>query len=168
MDGLEVARWIRDAGMTMPVIALTAKAFKEDQEACFAAGMNDFLTKPIDFDLLEKAMNRWISSLSNDASDESQLAELLRKMFGEEDFNEAYGIVRGELESIREQVRVALRQHNTQALGDIVHRLKGIAGNYGLLALARACEAFEESAESDSAELIQTLEQSITALLGAD
>ncbi|NCF32993.1 MAG: response regulator [Proteobacteria bacterium] len=168
MGGLEVARWIRDAGMTMPVIALTAKAFKEDQEACFAAGMNDFLAKPIDFDLLEKAMNRWVSSVSNDASGESQLAELLRKMFGDEDFNEAYGIVRGELESIREQVRVALRQHNTQALGDIVHRLNGIAGNYGLLALAKACEAFEESAESDSAELIQTLEQSITALLSPD
>jgi CheY-like chemotaxis protein len=36
------------SGKHVPIVALTARAFKEEQEKCIAAGMNDFLTKPIE------------------------------------------------------------------------------------------------------------------------
>ena len=60
MDGLELVRWIRQAGIMVPVIALTAKAFKDDEAACLAAGMDGLLTKPIDFELLEHTVAQWI------------------------------------------------------------------------------------------------------------
>ena len=41
MDGIEAARWIRNNGYSLPIIALTAKAFMEDEKACLDAGMND-------------------------------------------------------------------------------------------------------------------------------
>ena len=44
MDGIEAARWIRNNGYSLPIIALTAKAFMEDEKACLEAGMNDFMT----------------------------------------------------------------------------------------------------------------------------
>ena len=65
MDGLETTRRLRagDAGprgLAIPVIALTAQAFDSDRDACLAAGMNDFVTKPIDPDALWQALARWI------------------------------------------------------------------------------------------------------------
>ncbi len=64
MDGLEVTRRIRagHAGAVaqgLPIIALTANAFAEDRASCLAAGMNDFLTKPVLADRLIDAVRRW-------------------------------------------------------------------------------------------------------------
>jgi signal transduction histidine kinase/CheY-like chemotaxis protein len=61
VDGLDAARRIRAAeaerdGIRTPIIALTANAFAEDQETCRAAGMDGFLTKPIDRDRLIAAL----------------------------------------------------------------------------------------------------------------
>ncbi len=64
MDGLEVTRRLRageagDAGRSVPIVALTANAFSEDREACLRAGMNDFLTKPVQARSLMAAVDRW-------------------------------------------------------------------------------------------------------------
>lgn len=64
MDGLETTRRLRagDAGprgLAIPVIALTAQAFDSDRDACLAAGMNDFLPKPVDIQHLISAVNHW-------------------------------------------------------------------------------------------------------------
>lgn len=64
MDGLETTRRLRageagPTGITLPIIALTAQAFEVDRAACLAVGMDDFLTKPVDIDQLEQAIERW-------------------------------------------------------------------------------------------------------------
>lgn len=60
LDGIETVRIIRrDFSPTLPVIALTAYAMKEEVEKCLAAGMNDFLIKPIDAEMLRKKIYEW-------------------------------------------------------------------------------------------------------------
>jgi len=61
MDGYAAMRKIReDANMkSLPVIALTAKALKEDREKCISAGANDYLAKPVDYDMLIGLAEAW-------------------------------------------------------------------------------------------------------------
>jgi PAS domain S-box-containing protein len=59
MDGLETTRIIRKSTMPQPwIIALTGNAFDEDRQTCLDAGMNDFVTKPIDIPELQKSLLR--------------------------------------------------------------------------------------------------------------
>jgi len=65
MDGLEATRRIRANPKLaqLPVIAVTAKAMKDDQEQCRRAGANDYLAKPIDLDRLFSLMRVWMPSI---------------------------------------------------------------------------------------------------------
>jgi CheY-like chemotaxis protein len=62
MDGYEAMRRIREdpALRKLPIIALTARAMKDDQEKCLAAGANDYLAKPIDVDKLLSLVRVWL------------------------------------------------------------------------------------------------------------
>jgi hypothetical protein len=62
MDGLEAARRIRTSARhaQTPIIAMTANAFAEDRVKCFAAGMNDFLAKPVHPEVLFATLARWL------------------------------------------------------------------------------------------------------------
>jgi two-component system, sensor histidine kinase len=57
MDGVEATRAIRKKGYTLPIIAVTANAFAKDREVCLAAGMTDFLPKPVSRQALIKVLS---------------------------------------------------------------------------------------------------------------
>lgn len=67
MDGLEATRQIRawekaNGQPRLPIVALTAGAFAEDYERCTAAGMDDFLAKPINHEQLQLLLGQWLGS----------------------------------------------------------------------------------------------------------
>ncbi|MBV9512318.1 MAG: response regulator [Caulobacteraceae bacterium] len=60
LDGRAAAQALRARGCRTPIIALTADAFEEDRRACLAAGMDDFLTKPLEQAVLRAMLRRWV------------------------------------------------------------------------------------------------------------
>jgi CheY-like chemotaxis protein len=63
MDGIEATQAIRRQSKwsKLPIIALTAKAMKDDQERCIQAGANDYIPKPLDVDMLLSLLRVWMS-----------------------------------------------------------------------------------------------------------
>ncbi len=71
MDGYEATRQIRAMGgkyLNLPIIALTAFAMAEDRDVCLAAGMDDYVTKPVDRQLLQKVITKWVCTDSHSSA----------------------------------------------------------------------------------------------------
>ncbi len=65
MDGFEASRKIRDpqsavCDQSIPIVAMTANVMRGDREKCVAAGMNDYISKPVDPEDLQKVLQRWL------------------------------------------------------------------------------------------------------------
>jgi two-component system, sensor histidine kinase and response regulator len=67
MDGFDATRAIRRSetgGRHTPVIAMTASALSGDRERCLAAGMDDYISKPIKLHVVAAVLERWLAPLS--------------------------------------------------------------------------------------------------------
>jgi two-component system sensor histidine kinase/response regulator len=65
LDGFETTRIIRESNKfysAIPIIAMTANAMKGDDAKCIDAGMNDYISKPIDGDVFKQKLDQWIGT----------------------------------------------------------------------------------------------------------
>ena len=163
MDGLAATAAIRSqeqvAGGRTPIIALTAAAMQGDREQCLAAGMDDHVTKPIDPDVLARAVSRWIplrrraagqSGLTSAARisslpvDAGILAQL-REAGGQEVVDVALaGFLDSAPPSISD-LRLAARAGDAKTLSFLAHRFKGTCSAVGARQLADICGQLEHA-----------------------
>jgi PAS domain S-box-containing protein len=164
MDGYEAARAIRDAeratGRRIPIIAISANPFEADRRNALAAGMDDYLCKPVRAAEVGRILARWLSGEDSaearpSAVDPAVLDGLLElQMEGEPDiivtltdiFLKAGPDRLGEL-------RRAAEALDARALERAAHALKSSSAQLGARRLAALCASLEDGARSRPAEL---------------
>jgi two-component system, sensor histidine kinase and response regulator len=79
MDGFEatqhIREWERERGSHIPIIAMTAHAMQGDRERCLEAGMDDYVSKPIEPKVLFAALDRWLRSTESTTRDEMEVPQ---------------------------------------------------------------------------------------------
>lgn len=152
MDGPAAARAIRAAGaVDLPILALSGSAFPADVEACLAAGMNGFLTKPLAMAALDDALRGiarprpWERPVLLDGE---RLALLARELPAD--------LMRASLAacllSLDQSAASLAGGADRDAVGALAHRIAGTAATYGLAALRAAALAAEAAAKDPAAD----------------
>jgi PAS domain S-box-containing protein len=179
MDGYELAQAIRKresvTGQHIPIIALTANSAKDAAKACVAAGMDDFLVKPVHLHQLNNTLNKWLgagehsappASVAESGAEATAAAPAyddylrnLAEMLGDDDIEEAGRMLHGFLESAREclqEARDALQTpRNAQNFVRAAHKLKSSARMIGATALSDLCQRAEQAGLRKDWELMQ-------------
>jgi len=165
MDGYDLVRAIRleeEGKSHIPIIAITADALKGTAEKCLAAGMDDYLTKPIQLEDFARAISNWMPVSNSDETDRSDVAEapergeavdatVLPKLLGSEDPKTLVGFYASFISSSEETVvgvGTAFASQNAMEIGRLAHKLKSSAKTVGALALSDCCLALEQAGKA--------------------
>jgi two-component system sensor histidine kinase/response regulator len=175
MDGLEATRALRadQAFRDLPIIAMTANAMKQDLDACLEAGMNDYVTKPIERAVLARTLQKWIPSAAS-AIAEPQSAAILpvRSDLPGIDVEGTIRRLGVPFESLRgmllrfadgerptlEALRGAVAAGDAVAASRHAHAIAGAAGNLGAGPLRDAAKALETAGRANDAGLSDLLQ----------
>lgn len=140
MDGFEATREIRVLDKDIPIIAMTAYASKEDRTKCFEAGMNDFLTKPLDLRKVSKLLGveeQYLSDLSGESIDKTyEQTEVERQAhylvdaigFDYETCHELIITYVNQAIEIFEAIETLDKEKNYEEVLKKVHQIKGATG----------------------------------------
>jgi CheY-like chemotaxis protein/HPt (histidine-containing phosphotransfer) domain-containing protein len=165
MDGYEATREIRrlqHPSSNIPVIAMTANAMVGDREKCMEAGMDDYISKPIDAKKFIALISRWLSQMSTSQlipentyalPERRKTTEMPVDIIHLETFTDGDKDVEQQLFSLfleqadisLSRLRDAISSHDNEEWRSASHKFKGAAANLGAKKLSEICHAAESA-----------------------
>ncbi len=175
MDGYGLTGAIRaeqaDSGERLPIIAITANALQGEAERCLEAGMDDYLSKPVEMRLLQRMLVKWLprerSFAADSAMPEVQAVEpapgngapvdpsAIKEMFGDDEI--VLEILREFIEPAADNVAEILNAWQTKdaaGVGAAAHKLKSSARTIGANSMADLCAELELAGKNNDPDTI--------------
>jgi two-component system sensor histidine kinase/response regulator len=183
MDGFEATRRIRkwETGLHqhVPIIAMTAHAMKGDRERCLEAGMDDYVSKPLEKSILISALNRWIESGETRENTSVQSGETILGSHDQKEVPQSTSMSNTNglpmdiertlarfsddrsllIEMSREyisgfpkrieEIKTAMEHRNIPDLSRLAHNLKGLSANFSTDAITRLAAELEACGRLD-------------------
>jgi CheY-like chemotaxis protein/HPt (histidine-containing phosphotransfer) domain-containing protein len=162
MDGFEATAAIRrkekESGSHIPIIAMTAHAMKGDRERCLEAGMDDYLSKPIQPQSLKEVIGRWVDkgvpekpeaalADSSEASEVFDKSGFLERLGGDESlFRKLLSMFLDDAPMQIEKMQQHLKDEDLAGVQLRAHSLKGVAMSIGGKALQEVASEIEVAA----------------------
>lgn len=171
LDGYETTREVRrleQGGQRTPIIAMTANSMQGDRERCLAAGMDDYLTKPLRAHALKDALTHWITKPAvgstpsgaeldtngnpgaggggGELLDETLVAEL--EQLGGEVLSNAVRVYADQATGQLSELTIAIGRGETLTVAKVAHKLKGAGRTLGATQLANIASKLEATAKA--------------------
>lgn len=176
LDGYKATQRIREAenGKTrIPIIAMTANALPKDKEKCFAAGMDEYLSKPINIDALLEAISKYITvqkpenieidadNSNKDISDIEEIENIINEIITELAFTktQAIELFTQYLEYLPEavlEIDNAMQENDFEKLERTAHKLKGSSANLRIEKLTQLSKQLQQDAKTENIEFCNT------------
>ncbi|WP_415885091.1 ATP-binding protein [Neptuniibacter sp. QD37_6] len=177
MDGYEATQKIRK-GTTkcnysdIPIVAITANAMQGDEEKCKAAGMSDYLAKPVQLELLVEKLNKWLykeerktslNCINGDSNPTDQnivwdRQDALNRINNNEEFlSSLLTIFIEDSNMLISNIENSYSAKDWKSLANDVHSIKGMAANMSAIALHKAAKELELVAKASQIDSLENL-----------
>lgn len=177
LDGYQATRLIRHAehgtGRRIPIVAMTANAMKGDREKCLEAGMDEYLTKPIDTVKLKAVIKHWLLGENQAVSElpiviedtdsliDSSVFDIdqLKSMFGndEDTIKELLLAFVSSTPETLNQLKSAIVSIDFKKMKSCVHQLAGTSSSFGFKEFSNICLIVEQATNEDNQEKVSEL-----------
>jgi CheY-like chemotaxis protein/HPt (histidine-containing phosphotransfer) domain-containing protein len=179
MDGLETASYLvnnwhkLDLAYPRPkIIAMTASTYQDDREKCFEAGMDDYISKPIAIDVMQRMLEKWGRNretaserednyISSIAIIDNAAIQLIREINPDLLKRMVRLFLEEEAPKLLNQFGQSLQELNLEEIGIIAHSVKGSSRVLGAAGLANLCEQIELKVKKNESHGLDGLLQQV-------